>query len=196
MTTSRSGVSLVDVSIGLAVFAGLALTVAMALTAGSRGGESAWRHSVAQSLLRDKLAEMQEAANVDMKDVYVAYHGTWDKPTGSGTINTTGKDFAVPELPHGNLNIRLYKNESGAGAPTPGATISGRPDRATAYIPAELGGARDLNGDGDMNDELGPTADDARLLPARLELTWRDSTGVVERIVVHALIGSTTNLNN
>ncbi|MBX3471741.1 MAG: hypothetical protein KF878_33210 [Planctomycetes bacterium] len=186
-----------DVAIAMALFAGLALTVAVALTAGGQGSASTWEHSVAQSVIRDKLAEMQETANVDMSTVYLTYHGTWDKPTGSGTVNTTGKDFPVPQLTGGNLNVRLFKNESGTGSPTLGQTLSApRTDRGTARIPVELGGARDLNGDGDMADELGPTADDARLLPARLELTWRDRTGIVSRIVVHALIGSTTNLNN
>lgn len=179
---ARSGMSLIDVTAALALFAGLALVVSSALVTSLQGGGSTWRSSVAMSVLRDRLAEIQETANTDMANVYPTYHGAW---SGSGTT------FSVPDLPDGQLTIVCYKNETSTPA---GNNLSGRSDDTTAPIPTELGGPRDLNMDGDANDELGPTADDAKLVPMTLTLTWTEN-GLTQRISVNALIGSTTVLN-
>lgn len=181
-SSARSGLSMVDVTVALGVFAGLVLVVSSALVTGVEGGGSTWRSSVAMSVIRDRLAEIQETANTNMASVYTTYHGSW---------NGSGKTFDVAELPNGKLHIFCYKNETNKSAGT--TVASGRTDKHTAPIPSELGGPRDLNMDGDAEDELGPTGDDAKLIPMTLTLTWTEKTST-QRLRVHALIGSTTVL--
>lgn len=166
----RSALTLVEVAIALAVFTGMAFLVSVTLSTSVAGSGTAWRRSVGLNAVRDVVATMQDAANTDLPQVYDDFNGT---------------TVAVPELTGGQIVITCYRNE--------GSTAGG----ASTRIPTELGGDRDLNMDGDDDDDC--IGADLKLVPTRLVLTWTEgrsgSTNLPERVIVYALIGSTVSLN-
>jgi len=162
-----SGLALVEIMVSLSIFAILVLSVSLALVHGIRQRRESFQFYRALSAIRDKVAEIQETANLpqDLANnrgigaVYAKYHS---------------KSFAVPDLPSGQVTITCYPDETS--------------------VPAVLGGPQDLNFDGDPDDNLGNISNgtDLKLVPLILVCTFVDNA-TPSSVAMHRLITKTTN---
>jgi type II secretory pathway pseudopilin PulG len=163
----QSGITLVEVTVSLSIFAVLILSIGITLLRGMEHRRQTLIEYRGMASLRDLIAEIQEAANLPQDlsalkgigAVYMKYHN---------------QTFTVPELPSGQIQVTCSANETAT--------------------PAVLGGPQDLNFDGDAEDNLGNLSNgtDLRLVPMTLTLTFVED-GKTRTQVVHRLITKTTD---
>lgn len=146
---SERGLTIVEVSVSMAIFTVLMLSVGMTLVSGIQHRRQTYQDYRAMSVLRDMVAEIQEVANLP---------NDLTQSTGVGSIYQRyhNQSFSVPVLPSGSITVLCYANE--------------------ATVPAQLGGPQDLNLDGDAADNLNSVAagPDLRIVPILLTLTYQD----------------------
>lgn len=121
-----------------------------------------------------------------------------DWPGMSPANNSVTVAFPVPPLtaPDGSANVgRLMLMVNEIGQPIRG--MFGAPVPASFPFPVTPGNSRlDCNGNGsgasniDLRTAYDSTLTPTRLVPARIEVTWRSATGRTETLVQHHLIGT------
>lgn len=163
----EAGLTLVEVTLAMGLFAVLILSVAMTLLRGTQHRRQTFQEYVGLSALRDFVAEVQETANLPQ-------NLSLQQGVGSVYLKYNSKSYSVPNLTSGAITVTCYANE--------------------ATVPTQLGGPQDLNFDGDALDDLGnmSTGTDMKLVPMALALTFTDDYGA-RTISIERLITKTTN---
>lgn len=167
INSPQRGVTLVEVTIALAVFTLIALAVSMTLMRGIDHREQSFQMYRALNAVRSVVADIQDVAN-QPQDLVAG--------VGIGAIydRYNGATITIDDLPSGQVAIECFADE--------------------ANIPAIFGGAQDLNFDNDAQDDLGNISNgsDLKLVPMTLTLTFIDGS-VTQTMTVHRLITKTTN---
>ncbi len=161
----QRGIALVEVAVSLSVFTIIAVPVAITLLRSMEYDGQSHQMYLATSALRDRIADVQETANLAQN--LVAEEGI-----GAVYDKYDGQTFTVAALPSGQISFECYADE--------------------AAVPVSLGGPQDLNFDGDATDNLTAVGFDLRLVPMVLTLTFAAGGGS-QTIIMHRLITQTTN---
>lgn len=201
------GLTLVEVTVSMAIFALVAAMVSTSLSLSMRGSGEQTRSTEAIALLRSFQAELQRRANSTSPALGPASLFSFclngaSAPTSTGwavgnPFHNSSAAYALNTRlkgpgPAGEATIvcRAYKNETNNSSGNPANPYY------SAYsprIPAELGGPnRDLNMDGDFDDECLP--DDLKVVPIQITLTYREvgRGGFITRTVsIYTLITRT-----
>ncbi len=200
----RRGLTLLEVTFALGVFLILAGIVALSLSMSLLSGGEAWRGNIALRTMRALIGQIQGVANdgsptQGIAAVYGTFHLNNNEVAEGASQDFDDNDDGIPDrvfemsdiygtdelgtdtsnrtptLPGPSLNgqayisVRCYRNET--------STETGQLNGIyyTDAIPAELGGPRDLNLDGDDDDILLPS--DCRIVPMILTMTWFEKAG-------------------
>ena len=165
--SSEQGITLLDVVMAIGVFSIISTSVFLSLITGMDHRRQSFQVYRALNVLRDKVAEVQDVANLPQDlaaqegigAIYARYHST---------------TVTAPDLPSGQVSITCFPNE--------------------ATVPAALGGPQDLNFDGDDDDDLGNMSNgtDLRLVPMTITVSFTED-GVTQTRTANHLITKTTD---
>jgi type II secretory pathway pseudopilin PulG len=168
--------TIVEVAVALGLFAIIAFVISFSLTMGVQGSNEAWRTHVALTVLRDFVAELQTRANstdpaLGIASVYqYCQNGAAVHPSGLGNaFEITGTELRGPLNGNPQVVVECFKNETANSSGNPASSAY---STYSAVIPSELGGPKDLNMDGDDDDELLPF--DLKLVPMIITMTWHE----------------------
>jgi len=151
-SNGESGLSLIEVTLSLSIFAILVLSVVMTLASGIQHRQQTFQEYRALSALRDAVAAMQETANRPQNLAAKEGIGSVYNKYEALTISTSG-------LPSGVISIDCFSDEN--------------------TLPSRFGGPQDLNLDGDARDNLGNASlgTDLKIVPVSLTVTYSDDKG-------------------
>ena len=167
----EAGLTIVEVTFALGIFAILILSVSFTLISGIQHRRETFQSYQAMSAVRDMIAEIQQTAN-EPQDL--------TRSLGIGAVyslfnaKTYPLTSTVQSLTTGDVSVTLYPNESA--------------------VPSALGGTQDLNYDGDKADNLGNASagTDLKIVPAALTVTYTMGN-TTRTMTIHRLITKTTN---
>lgn len=117
----------------------------------------------AVSALRDLVAEIEHTANVP---------SNLETGQGIGAVldKYDGRAFPAGDVPSGEIRVACFADETA--------------------VPEQLGGPRDLNLDGDAEDDLRQAGFDLKIIPVELTLTFPEGESM-RRLVLHRLVTRT-----
>lgn len=163
----EAGLTLIEILVAVGIFAFVAMGSAITVMKSAQYRRQTFEMYLLTSALRDLTAEMQEMAN--RPESFTA-----DEGIGGIYSRYSGTTFSIPSLPSGQISVTCFADE--------------------ASVPAEFGGAQDLNFDGDALDDHGGIAagSDLKLVPVTLTGSY-DSDGVTVTRVIDRLIARTGN---
>lgn len=164
----EAGLALVEIAVSLGIFAVLILSVLMTLTQGIVHRRESFESYLAMQALRSQIALAQRTAN-EPQDL------TLQMGIGAVFDKYDNKTTTVPTLNSGQVLVTTYPTES--------------------TVPTLLGGAQDLNFDGDAADSLGnlSAGTDLKLVPMTFTATYVDKGNNTVTLSAHRLIGQTTD---
>ncbi len=163
----REGLTLVELTVSITIFTIIAVAVAFTITRGMQHRLQSFESYLAINAVRDILADIQETANRPQNLA---------KQEGIASIYAKyhNQTFPVANVPTASISVTCYADE--------------------ATVPAFLGGPKDLNFDGDAQDNLGNQSNgtDLKLVPLTVTLTIGQGN-MQQTLVRHRLISQTTN---
>ena len=162
----EAGLTLVEVTVALAVFTLISLSVSMTVLRGIDHREESFQSYLALNAVRNVVATIQDTANQPLD---------FANQLGIGSVYSryNGQTITVDDLPSGQVFIACFADETS--------------------VPAVFGGPQDLNLDNDAQDDLGNVSagSDLKLIPITLTLTWVEGN-VTRTLTVYRLITKTT----
>lgn len=166
VSSDQSGLSLLETTLSLSLFAVVILASGETLLRGVEHGETSFDNFQLMTVVDNKIAEMQNYANLPnnyvtqegIGSIYGRYNGVWE---------------SIGELNLGYIYTRCYGNET--------------------TVPTILGGPQDLNYDNDAEDNLDSAAGgvDLKLVPVYI-FAYYVEDGNVQSLWTYRLITKTT----
>lgn len=171
-----SGLTLIEVTISFAMFVVMVLAVSMTLVAGMRQRRATFEWYQAMRSARDMVAEIQHNANADQDlTVSLGVGATYVKYNAQTTVSTINKMIGeTPTTECNSVAVAVYPDETS--------------------VMSKLGGAQDLNFDGDAADNLGNAGagTDLKLVPMEVIVTYTEANQT-RTLTVPRLVTKTTN---
>jgi hypothetical protein len=159
--------TLLEIAISLSLLVVVGVAVSLTLVSGMQHRRGSLQMFLAESAVRDLLAEIQDVANLPQN--LPAQQGI-----GAVYARYNNQTFPMAALANGQINVTCFPGE--------------------ATVPLALGGPQDLNFDGDAQDDLGSLGNgtDLKLVPLTLTATFTDGA-VNQTITAQRLLTQSTD---